>query len=288
MARVSIIMPCYNDGRYLRETFDSIAAQTWPDIEVIEVDDGSDDAQTLDILHQLEAEGRLTLLQQDHQGPSAARNLAFRHATGSMILPLDADDGIDPAYIEKAAQVLAQQPEVGVCYGHADLFDGRTGPWELPDYSLQQMLTDNVVFVTSLCRREVFEQAGGFDESFRTGMEDYDFFLTALENGWKIHQLPETLFHYRIKNASRSQKLLRDNSDYLAVYDRLYHKHRALYAQHMDLVVPHLRRTFLQNRQEIADLRYDIVLLNRELEKLSTIAKVLKNFLRRVMRQFKR
>ena len=255
MEKVSIIMPCFNDGEYLRDTFDSIAAQTWKNIEVVVVDDGSTDVQTVQLLKQLEQEKRCQLFVQQRQGPAAARNVAFRHATGAYILPLDADDCIDPTYIEKAVQVLEANPGAGACYCQAAFFGWRQGRWELPDYSLRKMLVDNVVFVSSVMRREAFEQAGGYDESFRTGMEDYDFYLSMLENGWEIIQLPEVLFHYRIKKNSRSQTLVRDANDYHATYRRLYEKHQKLYARHMDTVIPDLRDEMLAKRQENIELQ---------------------------------
>lgn len=254
MEKVSLLIPCYNDGQYLEETFASIAAQTWPNLEAIVVDDGSDDGITMDVLRKLEREGRAVLARQEHQGPAAARNRAMALATGDYLLPLDADDRIAPTYIEKALEVMRARPEVGVCYCHAELFGELSGPWALPAYSLRQMLVDNVVFVTALMRREVFEQAGGFDETFRTGMEDYDFFLTVLEKGWEIVQLPETLFYYRIKAASRSKRLMADQRDYQAVYQRLFEKHRALYAAHWQEAVPALREQLLAQRRQITEL----------------------------------
>lgn len=254
MEKVSLLIPCYNDGRYLEEAFASIAAQTWPDLEAIVVDDGSDDDLTADVLRRLEAEGRAVVVRGAHQGPAAARNRAAAAATGDYLLPLDADDRIASTYVEKAMAVLRARPEVGVCYCRAELFGERSGPWALPAYSLREMLVDNVVFVTALMRREVFEQAGGFDESFRTGMEDYDFFLTALENGWEIVQLPETLFYYRIKPVSRSKQLMGDQRDYQAVYQRLFDKHRALYAAHWQEAIPALRGQLLAQRGQITAL----------------------------------
>lgn len=248
-------MPCYNDGLYLHETFASIERQTWKNIEVIVVDDESDDPFTQQQLADLSREGRCCLLTQKHGGPAAARNLAARQASGEYLLPLDADDTIEPDYIEKAVGILEREPRVGACYCHADFFGEQRGAWNLPDYSLREMLKDNVVFVSTVMRREVFEQAGGYDVGFLAGMEDYDFNLTIIEQGWEIVQLPETLFHYRIKKDSRSQMLSKDKRVYYQVYRQLYEKHRALYCAHADEVIPDLRETFLELRQQTIDLQ---------------------------------
>lgn len=258
MEKVSILMPCYNDGAYLREAFSSIEAQTWKNIEVIVVDDGSDDEMTVQTLHELEAEGRCRLYSQANQGPSAARNRAFSESVGEFILPLDADDCIEPTYIERAIQILRENERIGVCYCRADFIGRETGRWGLPDYSVDQMLIDNVVFVSSVMRRTVFEQAGGYDESMKNGMEDYDFYLSVLENKWEIYQIPEVLFHYRIKHMSRSQKLVLDVKDYHRVYRELFSKHKRLYLCYADSLIPDMREKMLVQRQEIIELKKQI------------------------------
>lgn len=250
MKKVSILMPCFNDGPYLEEALASIEQQTWKNIEVIIVNDESDDLFTRKKLADISQQGRCCLYTQKHSGPAAARNLAAYYASGEYFLPLDADDTIDNDYIEKAVDILEQNPCVGVCYCHADFFGKQRGMWELPNYSLREMLKDNIVFVSSVMRREVFEQAGGYDIKFLAGMEDYDFYLTVIEHGWEIFQLSESLFHYRIKEASRSQMLVKDKEVYFQIYRQLYEKHKELYRAYADMVIPDLREAYLELRMQ--------------------------------------
>lgn len=233
MEKVSVIMPCYNDGAYMEEAIASLRAQTYENIELVIIDDGSDDPQTLAVLEKMKAEGAL-VLHTDHLRPAGARNAGIAVATGKYILPLDSDDTIEPTYIAQAVEVMESNENIGVVYCHADLFGEQSGPWQLPDYSLEKMLLDNVVFVTSLFRREDWEKVGGFRTTMKYGMEDYDFWLAILELGREIYQLPETLFHYRIKPVSRTTRFMEDASVVKQTYRMIYQQHPVLYARYKD------------------------------------------------------
>ena len=104
---ISVIMPCYNAVPYLRESVASVMDQTYSRTELVIVDDGSTDG-SIDLLKQLADEypDRIVLLFQDHGGPYAARNHALRHAKGSMIAFLDADDWWRDDFLEKLAVAL--------------------------------------------------------------------------------------------------------------------------------------------------------------------------------------
>ena len=247
---VSVVMPCFNDGKYIAESVASLRAQTWNQIELIVVDDGSNDPETLKALRELDFPG-FTLLNTKRRGPSGARNEALRVARGEFVLPLDSDDTIDPTYIEKAVSVMMARPEVGVVYCRADLFGEKSGPWDLPEYSLKAELLDNIIFVTSLFRRDDALAIGGFCETFKAGMEDYDFFLGLLQLGREVVQLQETLFHYRIKSVSRSTVF---NSDYKAVqetYAMLYDRHKPLFERYQDLYCKELRYVLIDHIYQV-------------------------------------
>lgn len=230
---VSVIMPCYNDGKYILQTVDSLKKQTYQQIELIIIDDGSDDGETAEIINNL-SYPQLKVLHGNHAGPSCARNYGIREAKGKYIFPLDADDLIEPVYIERAVGILEENPSVGVVYCHADLFGENSGPWELPDYSLKAILVDNCIFVSALFRKEDWEKVGGFCESFKVGMEDYDFWLSLLERDLEVYQFPEVYFHYRIKPSSRTTSFHRSYTDVQQTYVMLYERHKEFYKKHMD------------------------------------------------------
>lgn len=245
MELVSIIMPCYNDGKYMEEAVASVKAQTYPQWELIIVDDGSDDEETVQIIKRMEAE-QIKVLHTDHVKPAGARNYGIRHADGTYILPLDADDRIDKTYIEKAVKIIESDSKIGVVYCESDMFGERTGKWNLPEYSFQSMLLDNIVFVTALFYREDWEKIGGFNRNMAAGMEDYDFWLGILELGKEIYQIPEILFHYRIKSVSRTTGFQADYIQMQAVYRQIYDNHKAFYEKHQEEYAKTLRDALIE------------------------------------------
>ena len=242
---ISVIIPCYNDGKYIEEAISSVRNQTYQNWEIIVIDDGSTDEKTIEVLSKLNREG-ITVLNGGHHGPAAARNLGISQAKGKYILPLDADDKIAPTYLEKAVKIMENMPEVGVVYCYAELFGKASGRWELANYSFSKMLFDNVVFVTSLFYREDWERIGGFSLALEHGLEDYDFWLSMLELGRQIYQIPEVLFFYRIKKVSRTTRL-KDRTEHMKkMYEIIFENHKALYEKHYDILIPQLRNALLE------------------------------------------
>ncbi len=243
MSRVSIVIPCRNDGKYLGETLASARAQTHGDCEILLVDDHSSDAATKTLLARLEASRQGVLhLPEGRHGAAAARNWGISHATGEYILPLDADDIIAPSYVAKAAAVLDANPEIGICYCQARFFGLKRGRWKLPPYSFSDLLLHNMIFISALFRKADWSRAGGFDENAESGREDHIFWLTLAASGAGVHQIPEVLFHYRIKPHSRAARLARmcgERDIALKTFERrqaIYREHvRELYEHCIDL-----------------------------------------------------
>lgn len=239
-ALVSVIMPCYNDGKYIEESISSIFAQTYPTIELVIINDGTDDADTLSILGNI-SDVRIRIIKTPHLRPAGARNAGIRVARGKYILPLDADDLIEPSYIEKAVKLIEAEESTGVVYCMADKFGEQNEPWPLPKFCIEEMLRDNIVFVTALFYRADWEAIGGFREDMIYGMEDYDFWLSLLEMGRDIRQIEEVLFHYRIKPRSRTSTFLEDKEKVKDTYRQIYFNHHALYQRYADLYALELR-----------------------------------------------
>lgn len=267
MERVSVIMPCYNDGQYIEEALYSLRAQTYLNWELIVIDDGSDEPETLRVLEQLEEMPYVRLLRTNHVRPAGARNAGIQAARGTYILPLDADDTIEPTYMEKAVKILNENPHVGVVYCKADLFGEQSGPWGLPDYSLRAMLQDNIVFVTSMFRREDWERVGGFNTNMHAGMEDYDFWLSILELDREVVQIPEVLFHYRIKPKSRTTGFQNSVEQIKDTYHTLYRNHTALYEKHRELYDLTMRDTMIDLIQQRRALEDEVARLRAEVQR---------------------
>jgi glycosyltransferase involved in cell wall biosynthesis len=245
MPTLSVIVPCYNHGRFLDEAVSSVLAQTFRDFEILVVDDGSTDGYTARLLDTYERPST-TVLRTPHVGKSAACNLGIRKAGGRHLLVLDADDRIGPTYAEKALRVLEERPEVGIVYCEAERIGKKSGPWNLPPYDPKAMLRRNLIFSAAFFRREGWEKAGGFAEGM-TVLEDYDFWLSLIGQGWEVVRLPEVLFYYRahwVRSRSRSKRATR--MEEIEAADELYHRHAQLYAEHVDVLFDRIRSLQLE------------------------------------------
>lgn len=242
---VSVIMPCYNDGKYICEAIDSIREQTYKDWELIIIDDGSDDEYTINTINSI-VDNRIKVLHSNHLRPAGARNHGIGMASGNYILPLDSDDTIDKTYIEKAVKILESNSNVGVVYCLADLCGEKQGRWELPDYSFDKMLLDNIIFVTSMFYKKDWQAVGGFNTSMAAGMEDYDFWLSIMGLGREVYQIPEVLFHYRIKSVSRTTRFQDDCLQVQETYRTIYNNHKDFYSEHQDAYAMVLRDALIE------------------------------------------
>lgn len=211
---VSVIIPCFNHGHYLHEAIGSVKASSLQNFEVIIVDDGSTDSATQAVYDTAIIEG-CTLICKANEGLAAARNTGIAASRGKYILPLDADDRISSTYLEEASAVLDQRPEVKIVYGKAAYFDGKEGPWNLPDFDLQTLLTQNLIFCSAMYRRSDFDNTIGYNPNMVYGFEDWDFWISMLENGGEVFRLPKVHFFYRVKAGSMVRSLDADKFHFL-------------------------------------------------------------------------
>lgn len=222
-------MPAYNAASHVSEAIESALAQTYPDVEIIVVDDGSTD-RTLEVLRSFA--DRIVLLQQPNRGPSAARNAALERATGSLIALLDADDVWKPHRLERMISELERDRELGfltsdahIVYGdrmsedtyYADYLpaDWRFHSDDQPYWIIQY----NFVFTMTVVRRELFERHGRFDESLRT-CEDWELWARFITEGERVGLVPEPLGFYRVREGSLTRDAGALLSDAAVMLDR--------------------------------------------------------------------
>ena len=239
-------MPAYNVAPYVGAAIGSVLDQTFTDLELIVIDDGSTDA-TFEIAVACTAgDPRVRLLRKPNGGISSARNHGLRAASGAFIAVLDSDDLWSPEYLATQMRILEERPEIDIVTGNAwFLYDhgspvsraqdspgasadltGSAGPARpVPDPrpapNLAQILADETaVFIMSIFRYRVYQTIGGFDEELRTN-EDYDFWLRAAIAGFVFHRNDEPLGHYRRRDDSLSASELRMVRGILVVYQKL-------------------------------------------------------------------
>jgi glycosyltransferase involved in cell wall biosynthesis len=201
--KVSVVIPCFNHGEFLPEAVTSVTQTGRDDIELIVVDDGSTDELTCREMNKLVAQGVKVIRQGKNKGLAAARNAGILASVGQFIFPLDADDHLRSGWIDNGIQILTANPQVGVVYGDAEYFGTRTGRWHVGPFERDRLLRWNYIPVSAIYRRAIWEQNTGYDGTMPVqGLEDWDFWLGALEHGWQFAYVPEVLFDYRIAKES--------------------------------------------------------------------------------------
>ena len=240
---VSVIIPCFNQGEYLTEALNSVLAQTYYNWECVIMDDGSTDRSKQVALAFCNKDKRFHYLYQNNQGLSAARNNGIKNSRGRYILPLDADDLIHKDYLIEAVDVLERKEEIKIVYCRAEFFGEKTGEWMLPKFTMLEILNQNCIFCSAMYRRVDFDQTSGYNTKMKYGLEDWDFWLSMLEKGGDVYQIPQIRFYYRIKKKSmlvdlnhndekRLETVLAVIRNHLPFYRKNY---TALYNKYVDI-----------------------------------------------------
>ncbi len=199
--QVSIIIPCYNQGKYLLDAIQSLTSLDKNTVEVIIINDGSTEPVTLDILKDLQTRG-FHIIHQENKGLGEARNTGIREAGGRFILPLDADNKITPDYITKGLTIMDVDPEVAVVYGNAQYFGDRNDILVPGLFNLQKLMLGNFIDACAMIRRDVIIEVGMYDNMKIMGLEDWDLWLRIAFRGYKFSFINEVLFFYRVSGSS--------------------------------------------------------------------------------------
>ncbi|MBV8517690.1 MAG: glycosyltransferase [Acidobacteria bacterium] len=226
--RLSVIVPCHDDGEYLLDSVASVE-RTAPAAELIIVDDGSTQPRTREVLDALREAGH-RVIEQPHSGLSAARNRGISASTADYVLPLDADNRVLPGFVDDAIALLDADPAAGVVYGDRREFGTRSGDVTVPELALPRMLWSNYIDACAVIRRTVWNDAGGYDVALRE-WEDWDFWLRAAQRGWRFARIPRPVFEYRVRPGSLHDRFLQ-RTDYPELLRYIYGKHRDVVSEH--------------------------------------------------------
>lgn len=228
--KVSVIIPCYNQGQYVTEAIDSVRQQTYKYWEIIVVNDGSTDEYTNELLRKLEIPG-VKVIHTSNQGLPATRNNGIAQAKGDYLLPLDADDKIAPTYLEKAMDIFQRNEQVKLVYCRGRYFGARTDlvPYNTDQFSLRDLLLYNFIFCSAFFRKADFESTGGYSVNMRGGWEDWDFWIRLLKDGGDVYQIPEELFFYRVKASSMIEDVKQNDSLQQKLGIQLFNNNKEVY-----------------------------------------------------------
>jgi len=256
--RVSVVVPCYNLGPYLAEAVDSALGQSFTDIEILVVDDGSTDPETRAILDTF-SRPKTRVLRSENRGLPGAKNFGISHTSGELLCMLDADDLLEPQMLARSVAALDAAPSIAFASHWLRTFGDEQWDWTPSSCDFPALLDMNTVNGSALVRRSAVEAVGGFDETFLDGCEDWDFWITMVEQGHPGTIIPEFLFRYRRRTGSMSRVMMEDKHP--SLYRRLASKHAASYRAHLEPLLVRREREEAHLRGQIHDLALDEYLL---------------------------
>lgn len=204
MPKISIIMPSYNDAKYISFAINSVLSQTFADWELIVIDDGSMDNSAEIAQEFADNDPRIQVIRQKNQGVVTARNNAIRVARGQYILPLDADDRLAHKCLEILYDTILSTDASVVAPGFAYIGARTDISFHLPP-TRRNMCISNRIVNSSLFRKSDWAKYGGYSLDFSEGIEDYAFWINFIKDGKKIIRVPNILFFYRIKPPRESR-----------------------------------------------------------------------------------
>ena len=241
--KVSVVIPCYDLGRYLPGAVESVLAQTYEHYELIVVDDGSTDAATVAALDGY-ADAGIRVLRRPHAGVSATKNAGIEMARGEYVVVVDADDALMPRFLERTVPRLDEVEEAGVVTTGLEIFGRRRGRYDPPEHDVVKLLWRNVVPGSgSLFRRVCWEEAGGYALD---GVEDWHLWLAVVEHGWKWVAVPETLYRFRVRRGTVSEEARNRREELLRA---LIRRHHETYCAHLADVIVEMDKALLAGRQ---------------------------------------
>ncbi len=233
MSKVSIIIPCYNQGQYIDEAVDSVLNQTFQNFEIIVINDGSTDKYTNKLLLEINRP-RTKIYNIKNGGLAKARNYGILKSTGKYILPLDADDKISPFYLEKAIEAF-DNDDIKLVYSKAVFFGNREGQWNLATYSYEKLLYQNMIFCSAIYKKSDFLKTNGYNPNMIFGWEDWDLWLSLLDENSKVICLDEVHFYYRVKKKSMIINITKEQE--LFLYEQLYKNHKLIYDKFLEPII---------------------------------------------------
>jgi len=233
---VSIIIPAHNYGRYISEAIESVLVQSYPNLEIIVVDDGStDDTKTA-----VKNYPTVKYVYQEHSGqptPARAKNNGIRLSKGEYIVFLDADDQLFPSYIEECMPVMKTDPKIGMVWTGSLLFGDDIKRLENGVY-LPQVKTPHTrwsFYATpggpigaALIPRKVYDDVGSYDETL-VSIEDLDFVIRLLHRHWKAKSISKPLHKYRMHGMNDHKQIMELGLKQLYNKYPLMYPYRTLY-----------------------------------------------------------
>lgn len=229
---VSVIIPCYNLGSYVDEAVQSVLDQTYQDFEIILIDDGSTDPATRNLFASY-VRPKTRILHTENQGLARTRNLGIQTATGRYVSCLDADDLLEPRFLERTVAVLESKPTVAFASTWLTAFGEARFLWNPMTCDFPHLLAEDTVCCPALMRKEAVLAVCGYDPAMPVaGYEDWDLAIGLVERGLVGQIISEYLFRYRIRAGSMTQDCTVP-ANHAALMAYMVEKHGGSYRKHL-------------------------------------------------------
>ena len=233
---IEAVITSYNQKTMIYEAVQSLCRQTTLPGRIVIVDDVSTDEDSVSVLNEIETDEKLSvpliIIRQPNRGVSAARNAGIRETQTPLVLVLDGDDSLEPAYIEEVSKMLNDNSSMIAASSWLQTFGVLASTVCPTGGDVAAFLSHNCCPATHIFRRSAWQQCGGYDETMRSGFEDWDFFLNMLETapGAKIGIVEQALINYRTTPVSSNIKSMEKR---LELMRYIMEKHIGIYQEHM-------------------------------------------------------
>lgn len=207
--RTSVVIPCFNSARWIEAAIASVLDQSDPDIELIVVDDGSSD-DTVSVARTFiscRCDPRARVISKRNGGLADARNHGIRSARGRFVLPLDADDLLDPSMILVCADALDTDTTLHVAFVDRVDFGDVVGRHTAGEFTVEHLRYFNQISYCSLVRRDAWRAVGGYRTNV-SGFDDWDFWLALALAGYRGIHIVQPLFLHRRRRDSQMWSVL--------------------------------------------------------------------------------
>ncbi len=221
---LSVVIPYYNLGSTLPETIESIKQTEYRNYEIVIVNDGSTDEESIAILKKYESDPKIRIVNIENKGLANARNVGAKEAKGEFVAFIDADDKIDKTFYRRAIDILHQYDNVSYVYSWVQYFEGNEAVWPTFNIHIPYLLCANMLAAYSVIRKNDFLNFGQNRIEMEYGMEDYDGWVSLAEHGCLGVSIPEKLNLYRVRKDSMSRQFNKKMRIYLYQTSRNGHE----------------------------------------------------------------
>lgn len=221
---LSVVIPYYNLGKTLPETIESIKNSNYKKYEIIIVNDGSTDEESIKVLEDYKNDKQIRIINIANKGLANARNVGAKEAKGEFVAFIDADDKIDSTFYRRAIDILHQYKNVSYVYSWVQYFEGSTAVWPTFNVHIPYLLCANMLAAFVVIRKNDFLNFGQNRIKMEYGMEDYDGWVSLAEHGCLGVSIPEKLNIYRVRKDSMSRQFNKKMRIYLYETSRQGHE----------------------------------------------------------------